>query len=169
MEYDIAFIRLIVDDWIQSISHKSEMMLIPHGASMCAHCHAVDDFQLTLSTEERITQIPIEVNLSAGPMTRGDRQPLERGIGLFNYISTKEVRPLRPPSVIGCYLGFDLEHYNEIWAQVHNGTFSSCTISLDLASFPVPGEKLWKIEDNRASLFVVGAAIHFKYARPRTK
>jgi len=159
MEFDIAFIGLIVDDWIQSISNQSYM----EPPSMTANCHAVDDFDLSPSTGERITQIPIGVSISVGPMTRGDRRPLERGIGLFNYSNSKGVSP-----VIGCYLGFDLDHYDEIWAQVRNGTFSTCTISLDLAPFPKPGERLWKIEDNRASLFVMGAAVHFKYSRSRT-
>ena len=98
-------------------------------------------------------------------MLLGSGRPIERGIGLFNYISTQGVRP---PTGIGCYVSFDMEYYNEIWAQVRNGTFTSSYISLDLAPFPEPGEHLWKIEGNRGSLFVVGAAIHFSYDRPAT-
>jgi hypothetical protein len=160
MDMDVAYLNLSVDEWLQTISHKSE--LSAPGASMRARCSALDDYQLTLSTEERITQLPIDVSFSVGPMTVGNGRPIERGIGLFNYIGNRE---MHPPGAIGCYLGFDLDHYNELWAQVRNGTFNSSSISLDLAPFPELGERLWTIRDNRGSLFVLGAAIHFKHSQ----
>ena len=43
---------------------------------MRCHCHALDDYQLGLSTEERISQMPFEIDLCVGPVMLGNGDPL---------------------------------------------------------------------------------------------
>jgi hypothetical protein len=132
---------------------------------MTARCHVVNDHS-SLSTGQRISQIPIIVSLCPGPITLGtDDPPLEPGaIGFFEYSSNKSgTHP-----VLFAYVGFELAHFDKIWAQVDNDTYSTCTIYLELAPVPYVGEeRLWKIENNRARLFVMSAGIHFTYDRSR--
>jgi hypothetical protein len=160
VEHDSTYVSLRVTDWIQTISNNSAIS--GSGVALRGHCFASVDYQLTLSTGEQLTKIPIQVDIVPGPVTRGNGQQLERGIGLFNYIRTEGVRP---PSAIGCWIGLDREHYDELWAQVRAGAFSECEILLDLAPVPGPGEARWLIRNNSASLFVLGASISFSHMR----
>jgi hypothetical protein len=162
MDLDGAFVELSVDDWMQTISTDKETA--PTGACIKAHCSAAKDFDLTLSTGETISQMPIDVTLLRGPLTLGDGGPLQRGVGILNYISAAGVWPR---SAIGCWVGLEGDHYNEVWAQVRSGAYTRSSISFDLAPFPEPGERLWRIDGNRGSLFVLSASITFTYSRPR--
>jgi hypothetical protein len=131
----------------------------------------MDGFHLTLSTGENIAQIPIDVGLSQGPITVGNGRPLERGVGLFNYVRSEGLRlnyvrseGLRPPSVITCYIGLEPAFYNEVWAQVRSGAFSESSISVDLDPLQSTGQPVWQVA-NRGSLFVLGASFHFTHRR----
>jgi hypothetical protein len=169
MTLDRARLDLRVVDWIQSVSVQSS--IDPAGASLRARCSAVDGFHLSLSSGESITQIPIEVGLSQDPITVGDGQPLERGVGVFNYIFSEGLRfnyvrseGQQPRSAIACYIGLAPDFYNEVWAQVRSGAFSESSISLDLAPVQSPGQPVWQVT-NRGSLFVLGASFRSTHSR----
>src|SRR5262249_26816111 len=141
------------------------------GASLRARCSAVDGFHLSLSSGENITQIPIDVGLSQGPLSVGDGRPLEGGVGVFNYILSEGARVAfvrsdgqRPQSSIVCYIGLETDYYNEVWAQVRSGTFSESSISLDLGPVQSSGQPVWQVT-SRGSLFVLGASFHFSHRR----
>ena len=179
MDLDRTHLELRVVDWVQTISDQGS--IDSTGPLLRARCSAMDGIHLTLSSGESITQIPIDVGLSQGPLTVGNGRPLERGVGLFNYVRSERVRPNyvrseelwlnyirsdgpRPPSAIVCYIGLERDFYNEVWAQVRSGAFSESSISLDLDAIQSPGQPVWQVT-NRGSLFVVSASIHFTHSR----
>jgi hypothetical protein len=169
MDLDCTHLDLRVVDWVQIISVDGS--IDPPGASLRARCTAVDGFHLSLSSGENITQIPIDVGLSQGPLRVGDGKPLERGLGVFNYILSEGSRVnfvrsggQQPRSAITCYIGLEPDFYNEVWAQVRSGAFSNSSISLDLGPLQSPGQPVWQVT-NRGSLFVLGASFHFTHSR----
>jgi hypothetical protein len=179
MDLDRAHLDLRVVDWVQTISIQGSADSA--GPSLRARCSAMDGSYLTLSSGESITQIPIDVALFRGPLTVGDGRPLEKGVGLFNYVRSEEPRTnyvrlaglrlnfvrsegVRPPSTIACYIGLEPDFYNEVWAQVRSGTFSESNISLDIDPVQSPGQPVSQVT-NRGSLFVLGASFHFIHSR----
>ena len=87
MDVDRGYIDLTTIDWFQTISNNSP--IDPPGMTMRAKCNAThDENDLQLTSKERLTDIPITVSFAGrdAPPVRGNGQPLERGIGLFNYL-----------------------------------------------------------------------------------
>ena len=162
MDPDRTHLDLRVVDWVQTISAQGS--IDPAGHSLRARCSVMDDLRFAASSGESIAHIPIDIDLSQGPLTVGNGRPLEGGVGLFTYIRPDRgmrvnfVRSegLRSPSAIACVIRLEPEFYNEVWAQVRSGTFSESSISLELASVqsPAPG-----------SLLVLGASFHFTHSR----
>jgi len=159
MDLDRIHLNLRVVDWVQTISVKG--LIDPAGPALRARCSAMDDLRFALSGGESITQIPIDVGLSQGPLTAGNGRPLEGGVGLFNYIRQEGPRVNyvrsggpRPPSAIACYIGLEPDFYNEVWVQVRSGAFSESSISIDLGPVQPPGQ-----------LLVLGASFNFTYSR----
>jgi len=169
MDLDRTHLELRVVDWVKSISVQGS--LDPAGASLRARCSAVDGFHLSLSSGESITQIPIDVGLSQGPLKVGDGQLLERGVGVFNYVLSEGLRfnyvrsdGQQSRSAIACYIGLAPDFFNEVWAQVRGGAFSESSISLELAPVQSPDQPVWQVT-KRGSLFVLGASFHFTLSR----
>lgn len=153
-EFDSTFVTLKVTDWFQIISNNGP--LDPPGLSMSANVALADEHDLELSTKERLRDLSIGVSFVEGTVLRGDGQPLERGIGRFNYSKGTKGN-------VGCWFGLDPEHYREVWAQVRTGAATQCSITLEIAPLQKAGGfPRWDV-DNNGSLFVLGASMHFSY------
>ena len=68
MDLDSTYLKLRVIDWVQTLSTNSP--LEPTAMSISSNCSAVDDHTMSLSTEERITQLPISVSVGGTPQAR---------------------------------------------------------------------------------------------------
>ena len=157
---------LKVTEWFQAIANGSDpeggILSDPPGMIMRANCVVDSASSIRLSSNEELPGLTGSVNLVEGPLLLGSGKPPETDIGLFQYGKAVD----RIPSGVYCHVGFDPEHYKEIWAQVRSGAFSQCTINLEVGPLPVPNRPLadpvWDVQNN-PRLFVLGATVQFVY------
>jgi hypothetical protein len=162
-----VWVSLKVTEWVQAITNSGdseEAFSDPPGMRLRANC-VIDarSSSFRLSSNEDFSKLWVEMDLVEGPALMGSGKPVEKGIGIFDYGKAVE----RIPSGIYCYIGFEPEHYKEIWAQVRSGAYSLSTIHLDVGPLALPktplGDLVWEVGSERPRLFVFGATVRFWY------
>jgi hypothetical protein len=163
-----AWLHLKVTEWTQTITSNNGpeegVGEIP-GMTLHAHC-AVDakSSMFRLSSGEDISKMWVQVDLVEGPALFGSGKPVERGIGIFDY--GKAVDNI--PSGLYCYMGFEPDHYKEIWAQVRSGAFNQSGINLTVGPLPFvgsPADLVWDVRVDHPRLFVLSATVRFSLSR----
>lgn len=163
-----AWVHVKVTEWVQTITNTSDPEAITSvGTGLRANC-TVESWSslLRLSSGESLSKLWVEMDLIEGPALMGDGKPVASGVGVFDYGKAVE----NIPAGIYCYMGFQSDHYKEIWAQVRSGAFNQCGIQLDVGPLPrepaPSADLIWDVGTPHPRLYVQSATVRFSY-RPR--
>jgi hypothetical protein len=158
---DSCFIELRPVEWIQTISTRTSIYV--EGRSLIVNCKLERDHEFVLSNKRNLHDLSVNLSILDGPPTRGNGEPLERGIGLLSFFDRREQRDDIDgnDAFVGGWFCLKPDLYADLWEQVREGGYSDCLIDLDVA--PVAGKGfgwVWDVEAYR-SLFILSASVKF--------
>jgi hypothetical protein len=157
---DYTVIELDVVGWSQTISH-ADRKWPAHKFACSAKAH--EDERLELIGAPDIRTLHFDLLLIRGEY-RPDDKPLERGIGILAFADETESSAPDIPHIDAFMYGWwwlPEAHYDEVWLQVRENTWRSCSIDLNVAPVDYGGPAItWNVSNHNA-LFVTQAGVRF--------
>jgi hypothetical protein len=159
-----CYVRLNPVAWVQEIRHYPSIRANREdveGRHLRVTCAPDADYDLLLSNKVGFRDLSVALNILEGEPKAANREPLERGIGIFVFSKAQAPRddiPGRDAFVHGWFY-LKLDSYAAVWDQVRDGGYVDCFIDLGIG--PVGYETFESTWDVNHSLFIESASLQF--------
>ncbi|MGY3511823.1 hypothetical protein ACVIQY_004798 [Bradyrhizobium sp. USDA 3051] len=159
------FINLEPYEWRQSLRGDETKKYAGRGMQLSARMTDVRDIEL-LNTDEKLGDIIAHIGIHSGEPTMGDGKPLEAGIGLFVFNERRPSDEYSEAMIIGWFC-LAPEDYDEVWRQVADDNYTSCTVTLEVGPMQHKGAG-WAWDVKRESkLYVDNGQLYFIHSRAK--